>query len=158
MRPFFHSLLLSFRGIFYTLTGKNIAFANLQMGVVSKLWKFVTGFSIKIWLKFFGAVFLQPCFFAPKSFAVIAKRADPKRSALFLCASFPFTFLIPLLIARPLHYSYITISDKVSPLHHILANYYIHTISMLYSPYFHRMCISVKQVTGGFVPLNAVIL
>lgn len=83
MRPFFHSLLLSFRGIFYTLTGKNIAFANLQMGVVSKLWKFVTGFSIKIWLKFFGAVFLQPCFFAPKSFAVIAKRADPKRSALF---------------------------------------------------------------------------
>lgn len=89
MRPFFHSLLLSFRGIFYTLTGKNIAFANLQMRVVSKLWKFVTGFSIKIWLKFFGAVFLQPCFFAPKSFAVTAKRADPKRSALFLCPSSP---------------------------------------------------------------------
>lgn len=38
------------------------------------LWKFVTGFSIKIWLKFFGAVFLQPCFFAPKSLKQVNKK------------------------------------------------------------------------------------
>lgn len=72
----------SFKGGFCAFTRKIIAFASLEIRVTSKLWKFVTGFSIKIWLKFFGAVVLQPCFFTPNALNK-RKRPPPNWEAAF---------------------------------------------------------------------------